>query len=85
MYRDFLKECDDLYPEMGFHEAYLKFMKIAPMWTGVSKLICSAGESSNAQPLIEASGILMEIASLEEEAMNTLFEITSGFIDCKGC
>jgi hypothetical protein len=76
MYRDFLKECDDLYPAMGLYEAYLKFAKIAPMWGEVSKLICSAGENSNAQQLKEASQILLDIASLEEEAMKLLFENT---------
>ncbi len=77
MYRDFLKECDDLYPDMGLHKAYLKFAQIAPMWREVSKLICSAGENSNEQQLKEASHILLEIASLEEEAMKLLFENTS--------
>ncbi len=81
MYRDFLKECDELYPEMGLHEAYIKFTKIAPMWREVSKLICSAGENSNVQQLKEASQILLEIASLEEEAMKLLFDNTISF--CK--
>lgn len=79
MYRDFLKECDDLYPDMGLHEAYLKFSEIAPMWKEVSKLICTAGENSNEQPLKEASYILLEIASLEEEAIKLLFDSTSIF------
>ncbi len=77
MYRDFLKECDGLYPELGLHEAYVKFTNIAPMWTEVSRLICQAGESVDALPLQKASGILMELAALEEEAMRLLFEITS--------
>jgi hypothetical protein len=81
MYRDFLKECDDSYPEMGLHEAYLKFTKVAPMWTEVSKLICSAGENSNDQPLGEASKILLDIASLEEEAMKRLFDNTTDFLE----
>jgi hypothetical protein len=79
MYRDFLKECDDLYPDMGLHEAYLKFAKIAPMWREVSKLICSAGENSDVQHLKDASQVLLDIASLEEEAMKLLFENTSAF------
>jgi hypothetical protein len=77
MYRDFLKESDELYPEMGLHEAYLKFAAIAPMWTEVSGLICRAGENSDPQPLKNASEILMHIASLEEEAMKLLFDNTS--------
>jgi hypothetical protein len=81
MYRDFLKECVNLYPDMGLHEAYLKFTEIAPMWRKVSNLICSAGENSNEQQLREASKILFDIASLEEEAMKLLFENTAVF--CK--
>jgi hypothetical protein len=77
MYRDFLKESDELYPEIRLHEAYLKFAAIAPMWTEVSGLICRAGENSDPQQLKKASEILMYIASLEEEAMKLLFENTS--------
>lgn len=77
MYRDFLKKCDDLYPELGLHEAYKNFTKIAPMWTEVSRLICSAGESGNEQQLGEASDLLMAIACLEEASMKMLLECTS--------
>lgn len=83
MYRDFLKECDQLYPEIGLHDAYLKFTKIAPMWSEVSRQICRAGESSNKQQLKEASQILLDIAALEEEAMKLLFENTSSFTEYK--
>jgi hypothetical protein len=79
MYRDFLKESDELYPQIGLHEAYLTFAAVAPMWTEVSELICRAGENSDSQLLKKASGILMDIAALEEEAMTLLFESTSGF------
>ena len=82
MYRDFLKECDDLYPDMELHEAYVKFVQIAPLWKEVSELICSAGENSNEQQLKQASHVLLEIASLEEEAMKLLFENTTRFLDC---
>jgi hypothetical protein len=80
MYRDFLKECDSLYPELRLHEAYLNFIKIAPMWTKVSEFICSAGESANEQQLREASKLLTDIACLEEETMKLLFKSTSDFI-----
>jgi hypothetical protein len=81
MYRDFLQECNNLYPDIGLHESYLKFTKIAPMWTEVARLICDAGKRANAQPLIEASRILLDIASLEEGAMKLLFENTSSFLE----
>lgn len=76
MYRDFLKECDELYPDMGLYEAYVKFAQIAPLWREVSQLICSAGENSNEQQLKEASRILLEIACMEEEAMKLLYART---------
>lgn len=79
MYRDFLRECNKLYPDIKLNEPYKKFCIIAEMWTEVSKLICKAGESSSEQYLKEASQILFEIASLEEEAMKMLFENTSAF------
>lgn len=77
MYRDFLNECNKLYPDLKLDEPYKKFCIIAEMWTEVSKLICKAGENSNELHLKEASNILLEIASLEEEAMKMLFENTS--------
>jgi hypothetical protein len=83
MYRNFLQECNDLYPEMGLHESYLEFTKIAPMWTEVSRLICDAGKRANVQPLKEASGILLDIASLEEEAMRLLLKKASSFLEQK--
>ncbi|MEG0775035.1 BtrH N-terminal domain-containing protein [Clostridium sp.] len=83
MYRDFLKECDDLYPDLELYNSYKNFCTIAQMWTEVSKLICSAGENSDVQKLKEASHILLEIATLEEEAMKLIFETTSVFVKCK--
>lgn len=78
IYRDFLKECDELYPEIGLHDAFLKFTMIAPMWSEVSRLICSAGENADPQPLKKASEILMDVACLEENTMTLLFNISSG-------
>ena len=46
------------------------------MWRRESQLICSAGENSNVQQLKEASQILLDISSLEEEAMKLLFDNT---------
>ncbi len=74
MYRDFLNECNELYPDLKLKNPHSKFCTIAEMWTEVSKLICKAGENSNELHLKEASRILFEIASLEEEAMKLLFE-----------
>lgn len=82
MYRDFLKECDDLCPELGLHEAYMNFARIAPMWTDVSRLVCRAGENASGQQLREASDLLVDIADLEEASMHLLLEHTSSGARC---
>lgn len=79
MYRDFLQECTIMYPELGFHEAYLHFKKIAPMWTEVSKLIVSAGETLDKSQLSAASELLMDIADNEEHAMRELSKHVADF------
>lgn len=77
MYRDFLYESNELYPDLNLEDANKKFCTIAKMWTEVSELICKAGENSNELHLKEASHILIDIASLEEEVMKMLLENTS--------
>jgi hypothetical protein len=79
MYRDFLSECNELYPDLKLKNPNKKFCTIAKMWTEVSKLICKAGENSSELHLKEASLILLEIASLEEEVMKSICENTSSF------
>jgi len=74
MYSNFLKECDELYPNLGLHASYKSFCKIAQMWTEVSTHICSAGQNENKHDLQKASKILIDIATLEEEAMKILLE-----------
>lgn len=74
MYRDFLKECDEVYPDLGLNSSYMSFSKIAEMWTKVSDLICSAGKNQSKQDLHKASILLNDISVLEEETMKILFE-----------
>lgn len=77
MYSNFLKECDELYPDLGFNSSYISFTKIAKMWTEVSNMICSAGQNESAQYLQKASSLLTDIAALEEETMKLLLEKVS--------
>lgn len=77
MYRDFLKECDEKYPDLNFHEAYTSFVEIAPMWTEVSRLICCAGRTANGCRLKEAAALMMDISFKEEATMAMLFERAS--------
>lgn len=74
MYRDFLKECDELYPDLELNNSYKRFCTIAQMWTDVSNMICIAGETKDEKKLKDTSHILLEIASMEEEAMTQIFE-----------
>lgn len=80
MYRDFLKECITMYPELNLQGSYESFVKIAPMWTEVAKCICKAGNDNAPEYLEKASIILKEIAILEEEVMKQLFKETSVFL-----
>lgn len=74
LYRDFLKECHERYPDLKLERSYAQFSAVAEMWTNVSGLITKAGESSKEMYLKEASLLMRDIASLEEEAMKSLLE-----------
>ncbi len=81
MYRDFLIECNATYPDLKFARPIQKFTLVAEKWTEISRLICKAGDEEDAQPLKEASQILIEIATLEEDAMTILLENTTAFLE----
>ncbi|WP_138496327.1 BtrH N-terminal domain-containing protein [Paenibacillus pinistramenti] len=72
LYRDFLKECLELFGDTRMEQAYLLFTEIAPMWVNVSSLIDLAGKTGNKQALNEASKLLLEIADKERIAMEFL-------------
>jgi len=72
LYRDFLKECVDLFGDPKVEQAYLMFTEIAPMWVNVSSLIDLAGRTGNEQELNQASKLLLEIADKERIAMGYL-------------
>lgn len=77
MYRDFLKECTELYPELNFEEAYQNFTEIALKWTKVSELICLAGEKQTSHYLYEAASLMEELSIQEERTMGLLLHRTS--------
>lgn len=72
LYRDFLKECVDLFGDPKVEQAYLAFTEIAPMWVHVSSLIDLAGRTGNQQELNLVSKLLLEIADKEQVAMEFL-------------
>ena len=72
LYRDFLKECVDLFGDPKVEQAYLRFTEIAPMWVNVSSSIDLAGRTGNEQELNQVSKLLLEIAEKERIAMGFL-------------
>lgn len=72
LYRDFLKECVDLFGDPKVEQAYLVFTKISPMWVNVSSLIDLAGRTGDQRELNQASKLLLEIADKERVAMEFL-------------
>ncbi|MCC3373764.1 BtrH N-terminal domain-containing protein [Cohnella sp. REN36] len=74
LYRDFLKECVDLFGDPQVEQAYLRFTEIAPLWVSVSSLIDHAGRTGNHQELNQVSKLLLEIADKERVAMELLLK-----------
>jgi len=75
LYRDFLKESSEIYPNEHIENGYKKFCDIALKWSEVSSLINEAGETVNKKYLLKASDILKELSVTEKEAMLELKEI----------
>ncbi|WP_044353119.1 BtrH N-terminal domain-containing protein [Paenibacillus sp. E194] len=75
LYRDFLKECVDLFGDSKLEQAYSLFTEIAPMWNGVSASIDNAGRTGNQQELRLASELLVDIAEKERLAMEFVLTI----------
>ncbi|WP_307474524.1 BtrH N-terminal domain-containing protein [Paenibacillus harenae] len=75
LYRDFLKECVDLFGESKVEQAYSLFKEIAPMWSSVSSMIDHAGKRGNHQELNQVSELLLEVADKERVAMELLLTI----------
>lgn len=75
LYRDFLKECVDLFGDSKVVQAYWLFTEIAPMWVSVSSLIDHVGRMGNHQELSQVSELLLEIADKERVAMELLLTV----------
>jgi hypothetical protein len=75
LYRDFLKECVDLFGDPKVEQAYGLFTEIAPMWVSVSSLIDYTGRTGNHQELNQVSSLLLEIADKERVAMELLLTV----------
>lgn len=75
LYRDFLKECVDMFGGSKLEQAYLLFTEIAPLWNSVSALIDNTGRTGNQQELKLASELLVDISERERSAMELILTI----------
>ncbi|MEV0296179.1 BtrH N-terminal domain-containing protein [Nocardia sp. NPDC050710] len=71
-YRDFLAECTQLIDSGHLRTGHRLYTEAATLWTEVAALITTAGESGNAQCLVQAGTILGDLSRIEREAMQAL-------------
>ncbi|AUY48396.1 BtrH N-terminal domain-containing protein [Streptomyces sp. CB01881] len=72
LYRDFLAECTDLLDSSHLRTGHTLYTEAAVLWTEVSALIKKAGESGDAQCLVQAGSVLGDLSRIEREAMQAL-------------
>ncbi len=72
LYRDFLAECAQLIDSSHLRTGHGLYTEAAILWTEAAALIAKAGESGDAQCLVQAGTILCDLSRLEREAMQAL-------------
>ncbi|MCS0634503.1 BtrH N-terminal domain-containing protein [Streptomyces sp. LP05-1] len=72
LYRDFLAECADLFSSGHLRTGHTLYTEAAILWTEVAALIKKAGESGDAQCLVQAGSVLGDLSRVEREAMRAL-------------
>ncbi|MGW3513752.1 BtrH N-terminal domain-containing protein [Streptomyces sp. NPDC000994] len=72
LYRDFLAECTHQFDSSHLRTGHELYTEAATLWTEVAALITEAGESGNAQCLVQAGTILHDLSRIEHEAMQAL-------------
>lgn len=75
LYRDFLKESNEILSLPEIKKAHEDFIVIAELWKKVSYHFYQAGETENYKEIEQASEILVDLAKLEKSAMETLASI----------
>ncbi|WP_219844639.1 MULTISPECIES: BtrH N-terminal domain-containing protein [Microbacterium] len=80
MYRDFLAESAELVAHEAhadvIRESVARFAESALLWTRVSESIARAGETQDAESLVEAAEMLRRIAEIETAAMTRLASLS---------
>ncbi|MFE2582070.1 BtrH N-terminal domain-containing protein [Streptomyces sp. NPDC059378] len=77
LYRDFLAECTGLLDSSHLRTGHTLYAEAATLWTEVAALITTAGESGDAQSLVQAGSVLGDLSRLEREAMQALGRLGS--------
>ncbi|MBN6051630.1 BtrH N-terminal domain-containing protein [Nonomuraea sp. RK-328] len=77
LYRDFLAECVELLDSGHLRTGHGLYAEAAALWTEVAALIAKAGESGDAQCLVQAGTVLRDLARIEREAMQALSRLGS--------
>ena len=72
LYRDFLAECAQLIDSDHLRTGHSLYAEAATHWTQVAALLAAAGESGDANHLIQAGSILHELSRIERDAMRAL-------------
>lgn len=76
LYRDFLKESDDLLKLNNLKLAHEAFVEIAVLWHSVSNLFEKVSETKNVQFIEEASDLLKILSLKEKKAMEILYTLS---------
>ncbi|TDC95723.1 BtrH N-terminal domain-containing protein [Actinomadura sp. 7K507] len=72
LYRDFLAECAQILDSSHLRTGHELYTEAATLWTETAALITKAGESGDAQYLLQAGTILSDLSRIEREAMQAL-------------
>lgn len=75
LYRDFLKESNDMLKLDNLKSGYEAFVEIAELWYSVSRLFEKVSQTKDFKYIQQASGILKTIAAKEKNAMGILATI----------
>ncbi|MEW1847255.1 BtrH N-terminal domain-containing protein [Nonomuraea angiospora] len=72
LYRDFLAECVHLLDSGHLRTGLGLYAEAATLWTEAAALITKAGESGEADHLVQAGTVLCDLSRIEREAMQAL-------------
>jgi hypothetical protein len=72
LYRDFLAECAQSIDSRHLRTGHSLYTEAATLWAQVAALVAAAGESGDAENLIQAGAILHDLSRIEREAMQAL-------------